>query len=242
MIRLLPALILIFKVWLVTDSIKRREACYWPWIIFFVPLGGVVYFLLVKIDDYNFTRIGDIFRRPPSLDDLQYHFQETPSLANRVALAQGLYHKGDYEQADEHFTAVLQQEPQDLEALYGSGLTGIAQKDFTHASQRLGTLLDVDNTYRQYAAWAPFAYALSEDGRQGECVGALRRLVEANPRIQHKVLLAQYLEKTGQPDEARDVLSAALSEHDRSPRFLKRRNFRPAMQAKGMLKALGKPA
>ncbi len=46
MIRLLPALVLIFKVWLVADSIKRREACYWPWIIFFVPFGGVVYFSL----------------------------------------------------------------------------------------------------------------------------------------------------------------------------------------------------
>ncbi len=61
MIRLLPALVLIFKVWLVADSIKRREACYWPWIIFFVPLGGVVYFFLVKIDDYNLARAGISF-------------------------------------------------------------------------------------------------------------------------------------------------------------------------------------
>lgn len=66
--------------------------------------------------------------------------------------------------------------------------------------------------------------------------------MEANPRMQHQVLLAQYLEKAGKSEEARHVLIAALSEHDHSPRFLKRRNFRPAMQAKGMLKALGKPA
>ncbi len=196
----------------------------------------------MKIDDYNLARIGDIFRRPPSVEDLRYHFQQTPSSANRVTLAQGLYHQGNYEEAAEHFTGALRQEPQDPEALYGSGLTAIARKEYEHAAERLNTLLEIDKTYRQYAVWPPFAHALFEDGRQEECLGFLKRLVEANPRMQHKVLLAEYLEKAGQPAEARDVLNAALAEHERSPRFLRRRNFRRAMQAKGMLKALGKPA
>lgn len=225
MIRLLPALVLVFKVWLVADSIKRREACYWPWIIFFVPLGGVVYFFLVKIDDYNLARIGDIFRKPPSVEDLRYHFQQTPSLANRIALAQGLYDWGNYHEADEHFTEALRQEPQDLEALYGLGLTLIAQKEYSQAAERLNTLTAIDRTYRQYAAWPPLAHALFENGRQEECLGALKGLVEANPRMQHKVLLAQHLEKAGKCDEAGVILNDALSEHDRSPRFLKRRNY-----------------
>ncbi|MEE9263568.1 MAG: tetratricopeptide repeat protein [Vicinamibacteria bacterium] len=159
------------------------------------------------------------------MEDLRYHFQQTPSLANRVALAQGLYHQGNYDAAGEHFTEALRQEPQDLEALYGSGLTSIARKEYSQAAERLKTLLEIDKTYRQYAAWPALAHALFEDGRREECLGALKRLVEANPRMQHKVLLAQYLEKAGKPDEAHDVLNDALSEHERSPRFLKRRNY-----------------
>jgi hypothetical protein len=242
MIRLLPVLILVFKVWLVIDAIRRREACYWPWIIFFVPLGGVVYFFLVKIDDYNLARIGDLFRRPPSVADLRYHYQQTPSLANRTALAQALYREGSYQEAAEHYSEALRQQPQDPEVLYGFGLTRIAQQDYREAVVHLNSLVELDKTYRQYGAWPPLAHALFESGSQEECLTALKRLVEENPRIQHKMLLAQYLDKAGSSVEARDVLSDALAEHYRSPRFLKRRNFRPAMQAKSMLRALDKPA
>lgn len=241
MIRLLPALVLIFKVWLVVDAVRRREACYWPWIIFFVPFGGVAYFFMVKIDDYSFAWVGDLFRRQPSVENLRFDYRQTPSFSNRAALAAALYRAGSYDEAAELYTESLRQEPKDLEVLYGLGLTRIAQKDYEEAVNLLNALVEQDKSYRQYGAWPPLAHALFEAGRQEECLAALKRLVEANPRIHHKVLLAQYLQKSAKPTEAREVLSDALAEHDRSPRYLKRRNFRRAMQAKSMLKALGKP-
>ena len=86
------------------------------------------------------------------------------------------------------------------------------------------------------------AYALFESGRSDESLATLKKLVGENPRMDHKMLLARYLGKAGKVDEARDVLRETLSEHDRSPRFLRRRNFRQALQAKSMLKAIGKLA
>ncbi len=68
MIHMVSGLVLVFKLWLVTDALRRREACYWPWIIFFVPLGGVVYFFLIKMDDYSLAWITDLSRKDPSVE------------------------------------------------------------------------------------------------------------------------------------------------------------------------------
>ncbi len=238
MIHVASGLVLVFKLWLVTDALRRREACYWPWIIFFVPLGGVVYFFLIKVDDYSLAWITEVFRKGPSVEDLQFQYRQTPSFSNRVALAGALYREGSYPEAAEHYSGALEQEPRDPEVLYGLGLTRIAQEDYPVAAGHLTTLVEHDKAYRQYGAWPPLAYALFECGRSEECLAALKKLVEENPRIDHKLLLARYLGKVGNAEEARDVLQETLSEHDRSPRFLRRRNFRNALQVKSMLKAI----
>lgn len=71
------------------DSIKRREACYWPWIIFFVPLGGVVYFFLVKIDDYNLAWIGD-----DVLNDALSEHERSPRFLKRRNYGRAIQAKG----------------------------------------------------------------------------------------------------------------------------------------------------
>ena len=247
MIHLLSGLVIVFKLWLVTDALRRREACYWPWIIFLVPLGGVVYFFLIKIDDYSLAWTTHWlrthwFRKSPSLDDLRFQYEETPSFANRVALAGAFYREGRYAEAADHYTGALEQEPRDPDALYGMGLTLIAEHDCAKAAEHLTTLVDQDRSYRQYAAWPPLAHALFACGRSEECLAALRKLVDDNPRMAHKMLLARYLSQAGQVGEARELLRETLLEHDRSPRFLKRLNFWNARQAKGMLQSFDERA
>ena len=242
MLHLLAALVLVFKVWLATDALRRREACYWPWIILLVPLGAIVYFFVIKLDDYSVAWIADWFRRLPSVQDLQFQFDQTPSFSNRVGLAGALYGEARYAEAAEHFMAALQQEPTDRESIYGLGLTRIAQGQFDEAATHLEALVDQDKSYRQYAAWQPLAHALFESGRRDDCLDALRRLVAENPRMDHKMLLARYLQRSGELHQARDLLQETLTEHDHSPRFLRRRNFRNALAARSMLKALDKPA
>ena len=238
----IAGLVLVFKLWLVTDALRRREACYWPWIIFFVPLGGVVYFFLIKIDDYSLAWIADTFRKPASVVELERRYQETPSFANRVALAGAYYREGRYTEAAEQYAAALAQEPSDPEVLYGLGLTCIARGDFARATVHLASLVEQDRAYRQYAAWPPLAHALIRSGRSEECLTALGNLVEENPRMDHKMLLAQYLTEAGRPGEARELLQETLSEHKRSPRFLRRRNFRNALKAKRMLRTMSESA
>jgi hypothetical protein len=242
MIHAVSAMVLVFKLWLVTDALRRREACYWPWIIFFVPLGDVVYFFLIKIDDYSLAWITGSFRKPASVEDLELQYRQTPSFSNRLALAGAFYREGEFPEATVQYTAALEQEPSDPEVLYGLGLTRIAQQDYAAGARYLASLVEKHKAYRQYAAWPPLAHALFSSGRSDECLAALRRLVDENPRMDHKMLLARYLSEASRLEEARDVLQECLSEHLRSPRFLRRRNFRNALTAKSMLKAIGKPA
>ncbi|MGH9462325.1 MAG: tetratricopeptide repeat protein [Vicinamibacteria bacterium] len=238
MIHAVSAMVLAFKLWLVTDALRRGEACYWPWIIFFVPLGDVVYFFLIKIDDYSLAWITGLFRKPVPVGDLELQYRRTPSFSNRVALAGAFYREGRYAEAAEHYAAALEQQPSDPEVLYGLGLTRIAQQDYAAGATHLASLVEKDKAYGRYAAWPPLAHALFGSGRSDDCLSALRRLVDENPRMEHKMLLARYLSEASKLEEAREVLQETLAEHLRSPRFLRRRNFRNALTAKSMLKSI----
>ena len=219
MARILPVLLLIFKVWLLVDVHKKRMPQYWFFIIFFVPFGDVVYFFMHKIKDFKFRKW---FESPPSLAEVEYRYQATPSINNRIVYAKALYDAGRRADACWHFDGVLAQDSENLDALYGKAVCLIEQGAMDDAIDRLRTIIDHQPSFRDFQVWTDLANAQWDKGDREGCLETLRQLVRTRTRLDHQLALAQCLIQMGMNGEAQEIVARALSEYDHSPAHTQR--------------------
>jgi hypothetical protein len=241
-IRLFAALVISMKVWMLVDAYRRRSETYWLWIIVGVPGGSLAYFFMVKMRDPGLQRIQhkvvSSLARPPEVELLRRRFQESPSFANRVVLAQRLGDLGHWAEAKAHFEALLDERPEEADALFGLGVSELALGASERAIPPLERLTELSPLYRDCAAYPELAEALYREDRIDDCLTMLRKFARSHPRLPHVVLLARYLQKAGKAGEAADELRRALDQHADAPRYVKRNNRAWARNAKQMLSEL----
>ncbi len=219
MVRLFPVLVIAFKVWMLVDAKKRRLPDYWYYIIFLVPFGGVYYFFKYKINDYKF---GQLFKRPPSLAQIEYNYKTTPSLENRITLAQALYDARREGEAARHFKEILERHPENEEALHGLGLCHLSMRDYGAAIVPLAKLIELRPSYKEYSVWAELARAQWEHQQRDDCLTTLRKLCRISSRTDHQLTLVECLVRMEKNEEARRLVREALEEYDHSPSHVKR--------------------
>ena len=233
MFRLVAIVVFAFKAWMFVDAVRRKVDTYWYWLIPFVPGGAVIYFFAVKLREPGIQMMGrrmlEQLKRPPSVEDLERRFERTPSLANRITLAQRLFDAGRHQDALDHFEKVLAERPDDKDGLYGLGLCRLELGDAAEAADALTRLVDLQRSYREYAAFPDLAEALWQQGQREECLALLEDLVKTSPRLRHHVLRAHYLDKAGRSPEAQRVLRNAIDDERDQPSHIRRLN-RPWMR------------
>jgi hypothetical protein len=238
-LRLFGIIAIAFNVWMLVDAYRRRAETYWLWIILGVPGGSLAYLFLVKLRDRDVQALGRrllaSFERPPPPELLRERYEDSPSFANRLALAQGLADAGQHAESITHFEALLATRPDDADALYGRAVCELDLGDAAAAVLTLERLIDLVPSYREYAAWAELADALQRQGKSNESLEALRSLVSHTPRMPHQILLARQLVRMGKVAEATALLERALREHDRSPRYVRRNDRGWAREARRMI-------
>ncbi len=223
------------------DAIRRRAETYWPWIIIAVPGGSLLYFVMVRSQDHDAQilkrRLLNHLSRPPSVEDLKHALDETPSINNRLTYGQGLADAGRYAEAQAEFEKVLSVRPKELDALFGIGVCCIELGNAGEAIAPLRRIVEEAPTYRDCSVYGELAEALAALGEVEEALQLLRDLAKAHPRIGHDVLLATYLRKAGQGDEASQILRVALRRYDDAPQHYRRQNRGHAREARRMLAA-----
>ncbi len=228
-----------FSLWLVFDAVRRGAAYYW-YLIIMMPFGEWVYFFAVKIHDPEFDWARELYKklttRKVTLEERRYRVEQSPSFANKLELAQALYDAQIHAEAAEVFAEALAMDGDSREALYGLALAKSATRDYEEAIPRFRSLIEMDPSFRDYAAYSDLADALAQSGRLEEVHELLSRLVTSSPRLGHRVLHAHYLLAGGMKDKAREQLEAGLSEYDQAPKYVKRKNRAWAQRAKKMLK------
>jgi hypothetical protein len=243
MARLIAIVWFAFKAWMFYDAVRRKAEERWLWMIPFIPGGAVYYFFAVKIRDPGVSmlkqRMLDGLKKPPSLSELELAFERTASVANRVMLGQGLHDAGRYEDALEHFMAVLAERPGDKDALYGIGLCRLELKDAAGAVEPLTELVDKHRSYRDYAAWTELAEALWFSDQREACLALMEDLVKTAPRIRHFVVQAHYLHRAGETVRAKEILVIAIDEEKHQPKHVQRTNRPWVREARSMLEDLG---
>ncbi len=230
----------VFMAWMLIDAIRRGAERRWFWIIF-IPFGEWYYFFMVKIHAPEMAWLKNLFHyeKPVSLDSLRYRCEQTPSLANRLRLAQALHDGGSYDEGAELFSDVLNRQPETREALLGLALCRAGQGDDDGAVEHLERLVELDRAYDEYQPWLHLTEAFWRLDRRDDALQLLERLVATSPRLGHSVALAQFQIEAGKPEPARATLWQALEHHSHAPRFARRNNRAWARRAKKMLKGLG---
>ena len=220
---------LAFKIWMLVDAERRGVAQYWYFIIFFVPLGAVVYFFIFIVGEINWKKY---LERPPSTEKLRYRFETAPSDANQLDLAEALRRDREFSEALEHYRAVLTKHEEDVRALYGSAHCLVNLDRASDAVAPLQKLLEHSPTFDDWSGWALLAGCQWKRGEQDNCLATLHRLVERSPRIDHKLILAQFLLKIDRRDEARKLVVETLRDHAHAPAHIKRTFSKAAAQMK----------
>ena len=229
----------LFVVWMVFDAVRRKAPLYWlVVIVLFAPLGTFVYFAVVKLRQWNPP--GVLKRAPdgPGIEALRQQLDETPSVANKLALADALEARDECNLSAPLYEDVLRGDPDNRQALHGLGRSEMGRGRFNAAAEHLDRLLRLDNAYRDYAAALDYADALWHNDQRADTIEVMEGLARVSTRINHRVALAHYLTEYGDVARAREVLADGLSSYETSPDFVKKRDQTWAQRAEKMLKGL----
>ena len=239
MLRLLAFAVVGFKLWMLVDAYQRRAETYWLWIILGVPGGAVLYLVMVRLRDRDARVVGQkilrFLARPTPLAELELRYRESPSVANRLILAQGLGDAGSYEQAEQHFAAVLETRPKEADALFGLGVCRLEQGNADGAVEPLSQVIVEAPLYREFAAYPELSSAFVKSGRADLARELLVELVKKHPRLPNVVLFSKHLLRVGEIETAHEQLRLGLRDYKRSPRHVRRLHRRAAAEAKALL-------
>lgn len=228
-------------IWMLVDASRRGVDGYWYWIILaFQPLGAWAYFFVYKVKDFPRLAgsLAALFSSRPSLDELRYRADRSPTVASHLELAERLMEAGEFAEAEPHLKAVLAREADHAGALFAlSDCHRDAGRD-AEAVPLLAKVVALRPAYRDYLAWHSLIESHEKAGDRPAAVAVARRLAQLVPSLEHKCLLARTLSDAGDVGEARRVLTDALEEC-KYARDLSRGDRRHLGRAKKQLADLG---
>lgn len=229
-----------FVIWMLMDAYNRRVEQYWMWVIlFFQPVGAWAYFFLYKVGDLRDVSLPGgftLFQRRPSLDQLRYQVNQTPSLTSHLALAERLIEMKEYEEAGEHLRIAHAREPEHCQVLY---LLAISLEETGKPEQALPLIDQIvarDRRWSDYSAWRLMVKVKTKLNDPGGATAAAREAARLSPTLQHRCLLAERLLAEGKKDEAKSILAESLEDYRYAPGPIRRKNRSWAKQAQRLQK------
>jgi len=241
----LSLLQLAFMIWMLVDCYRRGAETFWLLVILFFPvIGAWAYFFVIKIHD--FPRLERLsfwpFRSRPSMAELRYRVEQSPTPLNHLTMAERLIEQGDAASAVPHLEAVLAREPDYCSALY---FLAICHTRMGHPATAVPYLERVnarDRHWGNYRSW----YLLIESRHDaGDAAGALetcRQLAQLSPTLRHQCMLAERLLDMGQIPEARSIVEKGIDVQVYAPRSVRWRNGRWLSQARRLQKEIEQQA
>lgn len=238
-LQLLSLASLTFTVWMLVDVYRRGAEYFWYFIIFFFqPIGGLVYFVMVKLPSFRLTGFSARPLAPDrklSLDELEYRVQRSPTVAHRLALAERLMEKGRHYDAVPYLEEILKVEPGYCQALHDLAECRLASGQPNAAVPLLERLLERDRRWSNYRGWRTLIDAHLARKRPDEALQACRQLEKQMPTLENRCLLAEHLIDNGLNGEAVELLDQALEDYRFTPLGARLRNWRWARRARQLI-------
>jgi len=232
-----------FTIWMAVDAYQRRVEFFWYWVIvLFQPIGPWIYFFAVKMPTIRWRgfQSGPAWQRKLSVDELRYRVERTPTVANRLALAERLMDKDEHAEAIPYLEAILA-----IESDYGIALHSLAEcRLATGAAEEavapLDKLIRRDYRWSNYRAWRTLIRVHEARGQPADALQTCREFEKRLPTLENKCLLANHLVANGNASEAGALLDRALEDLHYAPFRERLRHYRWAREARRIRARLDK--
>jgi len=211
-----------FSIWMVVDAYQRGAMFYWYIIIMF-PFGEWIYFFTVKIHDPEFQRFTrSMFASKVSIKQLRYDVELSPSLDNKMRLAEALLEERQLEEARQLFTELYAADRHRKEVIYGLAVCNMKLEQLEEAAKLFEHLIDAEMKFINYEPYVQLCKVYARQGRSGAVVELFEKLIKKSERVDHRLEYARYLLSQGQKDKARAVYQVAAEDYKHSAGYVKR--------------------
>jgi hypothetical protein len=219
--------------------IRRRPDNVWLWIIiFFGPLGALVYIFMEVIPDLGLLRQSfEGFGRRKRIKQLEAVVLENPAAGNYEELADLLLDEKKFARARECYDKAITSRG-DPDPIYRRGIAEIELGDFAAAVSDLEDVTGRDIKYDFNRAIALLAHAYANTGRADRAEALFQEAVNRSTLSETYLNYAAFLASQNRNAEARDWAQRVLARKSTIPRYLQRRERPWFRKAAALLKRL----
>lgn len=238
---LIPILSLAFQAWMIVDCFQRGAEWYWYLIImFFGPVGALIYFVAVRQSSApaNFSGNsfpGNYFANKKRLKDIQSKVYYNPNALNYLDLGNCYYDMRKYQEAIKNYEQTIQQEPDSIEALYKQALCYIKLGMNEHSIINLEKVINKDPSYQYGEAYLSLADTYYMLGEKQKALDAYQEVLKRNSFFKARYNYGLLLIEFGRNSEAIKQMKEIVIDGDSLPDFVYKRDKKYINLAKGFL-------
>lgn len=227
----LGLILLLIEVVLIVHAAKTGRFMPWGLIIFFLPgIGSLVYVLVELVPEWLGSpraqrargRLVNTLDPGKRYRELTDQLAVLDTIANRSALAEECLALGKYDEALRHYEHILSL-PMGDDAIYALGKAR-AQFGLGRPQDAVATLDDLRARWPDYQSAEGhllYARALEASGRTEDALAEFQALSGYYPGAEARVRYGLLLDKAGRQAEAKSVLTEALAQLKRAPKYVR---------------------
>jgi hypothetical protein len=229
----------ILQVMALIHFLRRRPDNVWLWIIiFFGPLGAIVYMFMEVVPDLGLLRQSfEGFGRRKRIKQLEAVVLENPAAGNYEELADLLLDEGKFARARECYDKAITSRG-DPDPIYRRGIAEIQLGDFAAAVGDLEYVTARDSKYDFNRAIALLAHAYANTGEPEQAEALFKEATDRSTLSETYLNYAAFLAAQNRIPEARDWAQRVLARKATIPRYLQRRERPWFRKAAALLKKL----
>jgi hypothetical protein len=231
---------LILQALALVHFIRRRPDGYWLWIIlFFGPMGALIYIVIEVVPDYGLLRTSfQGFPRRKRIRFLEAVVLENPAAGNYEELGDLYLDEGNFARARECYDKAISSRADSLDAFYRRGIAEVALGDFAAAVPDLERVTSREPKYDSYRATALLAHAYANTGAPEKADESFKFATNISTASETYYNYACFLIAQNRPGEAREWAQRILAKKPTMPGYLRRRERPWFRKASALLKRL----
>ncbi len=233
-------LLSIFQLWMLVDSIRRRE---WLWALFiFIGWGisALLYYFLVYRDAPSATRG---FELPGAFDRrrikaLQAQIHHLDKAHHHSQLGDIYFQQGRLDQAEASYRAALERDPSDIDTRAHLGQCLLRARKPAEARALLEGVIKENPKHDYGYSQMALAETLTALGESDAALALWKQVTENHSYPRAKVQLAELYAARNQAELARAELKDVIADDQHAPAYQRRRDRIWVRRARALMKRL----